>query len=112
MVTLPKADRAIIEERKLRDYLLSPSHPIGRFKAAFFRRLGYAQENWSRLDQDLRVQHLSQDVEELGPSRHGTKYKIEGPLVGPNGESVQLVSIWIVRKGEDRPRFITAYPGG
>jgi len=29
-------DAAIIPRTKLRDYLLSPRHPIGRFKSAFF----------------------------------------------------------------------------
>ena len=34
---LPNIDKAVIEPEKLRDYLLSKSHPIGRFKAEFFR---------------------------------------------------------------------------
>lgn len=44
---LPERDRAIIDAEKLRDYLLSPSHPVGRFKAAFFASLGYTQANWT-----------------------------------------------------------------
>jgi hypothetical protein len=35
-VVLPNSERAIVDEAKVRDYLLSPSHPVGRFKAAFF----------------------------------------------------------------------------
>jgi hypothetical protein len=112
MTLLPKVDKAIIEERKLRDYLLSPTHSIGRFKAAFFAQLGYTQGNWLRLEQDLRAQHLPQEAEEVGSSRHGEKYKIAAPLVGPTGKRVELISIWIIRRGEDRPRFVTAYPGG
>jgi PAS domain-containing protein len=112
MAPLPEVDKAIIEERKLREYLLSPTHSIGRFKAAFFAQLGYTQEDWLRLEEDLRAQHLSREVEEVGASRHGKKYKIEAPLVGPNGKRVELISIWIIRRGEDRPRFVTAYPGG
>jgi len=38
---VPNHDRAVIDERKVRDYLLSPVHPIGRHKARFFYRLGY-----------------------------------------------------------------------
>ncbi len=107
---IPRADEALIEPPKLRDYLLSPSHPIGRFKAVFFRGLGYTQEEWQRLEQDLREQHLPQEAEVVGTSEHGTKYKIEAPLVGPNGKRVELISIWFIRKGEERPRFVTAYP--
>ena len=38
-MNLPNADRAVIDARKVRSYLLSRSHPIGRFKAAFARAL-------------------------------------------------------------------------
>ena len=40
---LPNASRATIDAAKLRDYLLSPAHPVGRFKAPFFAALGYSQ---------------------------------------------------------------------
>ena len=50
---IPNADRAVIEPAKLHSYLLSRSHPVGRFKAAFFGALGYTQENWAELQQDL-----------------------------------------------------------
>jgi hypothetical protein len=39
-VLLPNADRAVIEPAKLRDYLLSTVHPLGRFKARFCTALG------------------------------------------------------------------------
>lgn len=52
---LPYADRAVVEPSKVRDYLLSASHPIGRFKAAVFFALGYAPESWQRLRDDLSV---------------------------------------------------------
>jgi hypothetical protein len=50
---LPNAKRALVAPNKVRDYLLSPSHPVGRFKAAVFAALGYTQENWERLRDDL-----------------------------------------------------------
>jgi hypothetical protein len=45
---LPGADHAVVEGGKVRDYLLSPEHPIGRFKALFFNTLGYARNQWQR----------------------------------------------------------------
>jgi len=42
-VKLPNADQAFIDPAKLRDYLLSPTHPVGRFKAPFFAAMGYTQ---------------------------------------------------------------------
>ena len=32
---LPAAERAIIAQAKIQDYLLSTAHPVGRFKARF-----------------------------------------------------------------------------
>lgn len=32
-------------------------------------------------------------------------------MTGPNGKHALVVSIWIVRDGEDIPRFVTAFPG-
>jgi hypothetical protein len=39
------ADRAVVDEAKVRDYLLSPTHPSGRFKTVFFAALGYGDNN-------------------------------------------------------------------
>jgi len=60
-VKLP-ADVAIIAPQKLRDYILSPTHPDGRGKAAYPSRFGYSQTDWLRLEHDLRVQHLILDA--------------------------------------------------
>jgi hypothetical protein len=43
---LLNAGAAIVPSDKLRDYLLSSTHPIGRYKSAVFRSLGYAQDHW------------------------------------------------------------------
>ena len=44
---LPNAWRAIIEERKVRYYLLSRSHPVERFKAAQLARAGFQESERS-----------------------------------------------------------------
>jgi hypothetical protein len=110
-VKLPNSERAIISAEKLRDYLLSPSHPIGRSKALFFERLGYTRSNWFRLEADLRAQHLSHDAEEVESTTFGRIFVILAQLAGPSSsQSVQ--SVWMIRSGEQDPRFVTAYPGG
>ena len=43
---LPNADRAVVEDAKVRDYLLSPTHPVGRFKSVFFAALGFSANQW------------------------------------------------------------------
>lgn len=108
---IPNADKAIITPEKLRDYLLSMHHPSGRTKAAFFIRLGYRQAEWPSLEHDLRTQHLLLDAEEAAESPSGRKFIIRGPLRGPVGRVVDVVSIWIVYTGEEVPHLVTAYPG-
>ncbi|MEO6486777.1 MAG: DUF6883 domain-containing protein [Thermoanaerobaculia bacterium] len=109
---IPNANRASVEATKLRDYLLTPSHPVGRFKAPFFAALGYSQDQWPQLEADLRSQHVLQDAEPAAASSYGQKYEIRAILVGPDGRSAEVVTIWIILAGEDAPRFVTAYPGG
>jgi len=107
---IPNAQRAVIDPVKLHGYLLSHSHPVGRFKAVFFQALGYSSENWRELEAHLRSQHLSRDVTIEDHTAYDQKYSIRAPLVGPSGRSANVVSVWIVRTGEERPRFVTAYP--
>ena len=106
------ADLAVIPAEKLRDYLLSPTHPVGRFKAAFFGGLGYGAESWPRLAADLRAQHLILEATPIEASPFGQKYLIQGPLTGPAGRTAVLVSIWIILSGEDAPRLVTLFPRG
>jgi hypothetical protein len=109
---LPAADEVVIEVAKLRDYLLSPSHPIGRFKASFFAALGYSAANWRQLEIDLRSLVQSHDAKMGQNSRYGQKYEVRGMLGRPDAKRAVVVTVWIVRTGEDVPRFVTAHPEG
>ena len=109
---LPNADDAVIEPEKLRAYLLATEHPHGRFKARFFAALGFRVDRWEELASALRTQHLTQEAELVAAAADGKKFKIRAILVGPDGESAVVVSVWFVRPGEAVPRFVTAYPGG
>ena len=56
---LPNAGATVIDERKVRDYLLSKAHPIGRFKASFFARAGFDAEfpvhSWGHAEEAPRL---------------------------------------------------------
>jgi hypothetical protein len=110
-VLLPHAADAIISREKLEGYLLSTSHPVGRFKARFFASLGFSAERWFELAAALRSDHLTQDAELSLTLPSGHSYVIRGMLKGPRGAAL-VISVWFVRKGESIPRFVTAYPGG
>jgi len=106
---LPAQD-AIIPPEKLRDYVLSPIHPDGRAKATYLRRIGYSQEDWPRLETDLREQHLTREALPGSPSPYGQKYEILGLLRGPNGTSAWVRTVWILRAAESTPRLVTLIP--
>ena len=102
--------RTLIATEKLRDYVLNCSHPEGESKARFLGDIGYEQRSWQRLEADLRLQHLSQEVSSGKQSMYGMKYQIIAPLIGPNGRQAWIRSIWIVRTGESCARFVTLVP--
>lgn len=108
---LPVAERAVIEPAKIRDYLLSTSHPVGRFKAPFFANLGYTSANWRRLDEALRDLAVSGDAKLGKDSPYGHKYEVRGILKGPSGKLAEVLTVWIVLFGGDVPQFVTAFPG-
>ena len=106
---LPSADRAIVAPEKIHDYLLSPSHPVGSEKARVFEAVGYRRAAWRRLQRDLYSHAQHDGAELMSETAHGRKYRIRAILRGPRG-SLPLTTIWIVPRGEDVPRFVTAYP--
>lgn len=108
---LPGAERAVVEPEKVRDYLLSLEHPVGRSKARFFTQLGFARDRWQELQQVLFT--LAQTGEaEFGPATEfGQKYIVRGTIQTPKGRTMSVESAWIVLHGDDVPRLITAYPG-
>jgi hypothetical protein len=108
-VKIPNAEEAVVDPEKLYGYLLSASHPIGRFKAKFFARLGFEASNWQRFEGALR-EHLGHEAKLAHVDKHGQRYEICAILKGPAGESL-VISAWIIRIGETAPRFVTAYPG-
>lgn len=106
---LPNPSRAEVAPEKIRDYLLSSRHRVGRFKARYFRSLGYTTENWQRLANDLRSVAQG-EAEFLVESPYGRKFSILAHIIEPNGRTGSVVTIWIVESRSDRPRFVTAFP--
>lgn len=108
---LPNAHRATIAPAKVKDYLLSPAHPVGRFKAAVFAALGYTQDHWQVLERDLLLMARTNPAFAGEPSPYGQKYEVGGILEGPSGRRARFVAVWLIRSGEDVPRLVTVFPG-
>jgi hypothetical protein len=109
-MTLPEAENASVDLVKLTGYLLSESHPIGRSKAKFFRGIGFDESNAMLLqDRVMEIARRETVVQSIA-SHHGMKYVVDGVIQTPLGSRVKLRTIWIVDKGRQHPRFVTAYP--
>lgn len=107
---IPNAEEAQVDSEKLKRYLLSETHPLGRSKAKFFRGLGFDGANITVLAERLIAIAKTEDIAESTPSLYGMKYVIESFMVTPSGNSTKLRTVWIVENGHDFPRFVTAYP--
>lgn len=107
---LPNADLAVVEDAKIRDYLLSPTHPVGRFKSVFFVALGFSHDQWEVLRDALLELARTADATPGQASPFGLKFEIRAILQGPTGRQANVVTAWMVSNGQDFPHFITAYP--
>ncbi len=107
---LPAAERACIDPAKVRDYLLSSFHPVGRFKAVVFQALGYRTEEWEKLRDDLLALARTAEAVLGQRSTFGQKYEVSGTLRGPSGREARVTCVWLVPVDGEVPRFITAFP--
>jgi len=53
-VKLPNAHLAVVQQEKIKEYLLNPAHPDNGGKAAFFSMLGFHRGDWARFTEALR----------------------------------------------------------
>jgi len=107
---LPNASLAIVDRDKITDYLLNAAHPDNGGKAQFFAVGGFSPGRWQDLARALQDLANSVEVSECIQSQHGVKYALDGPIIAPSGAKAWVRTIWIVDKGSDFPRLVTAYP--
>jgi hypothetical protein len=107
---LPNAHLAVVQQEKVKEYLLNPAHPDNGGKAAFFQMLGFHVDNWSSLAVVLRRLAETGQLAKTVESAHGTKYIVVGRIETPSGRSPMVRSVWIVDRGSDGQRRVTVYP--
>jgi hypothetical protein len=108
--TLPNASRAIIEESKVRGYLLSRFHPVGRFKAALLAKVGFRGTDWDALIAQLRWLAEHETAIPGEATAHGQKYIVSGTLRHGTGVELAVETVWIVAAPGQPPRFVTLFP--
>jgi len=106
---IPDADRAVVEDVKVRDYLLNLAHPDGGPKAIWFHSLGYHCDEWHILAADLLAIARNCTTFDVDSTRFGVKYKASGNVGRYEHRPGVVVTVWIV-EDDDPPRSVTAYP--
>ena len=106
---LPRAEDVRIDERKVRRYLLSPTHPVGRFKAKVFAAVGFDVSNVVGFIAELRRIAATGEVSDVEDIEFGRKYTVPGDLKGPAG-TVQVLTVWIQETGQEDVRLVTVRP--
>lgn len=98
---------ASITREKIANYLLiwRPEND----KSQFLAQAGYTQPDADRLAKDIREQLLSQDAQFEKTTEYGEIYRIVSQLRGPNGQTLRVVSIWMIEAASGVTKFITLY---
>lgn len=110
MAPLPRAHEALIERRKLVDYVLSPIHDQGRHKARVFRALlGIEQQHWEYLREQLLDGLLEANEANLKTGHCGVLAEVFIQVEGLNGGRQTVTTIWELPYKEPRPRLVSAY---
>ena len=87
---LPNAELAIIDPKKIRDYLLSSVHPVGRFKAHFFAVRSDDREVAAMKHKLLDTVVLARDLPERGLCSGDLGAIVE--VYEPDGVEVEFVT--------------------
>lgn len=106
---LPNGDLAIVPLARITDYLLNPSHPVGKHKARVFAgALGMDMSAAGILEAWLQETARTGDAEPGVADAYGARFVITAQL-RYNGREAQVRTAWIVRTGQAQPEFLTAY---
>jgi hypothetical protein len=100
-------DRTIIAPEKLTHYFLK--WQVENDKSKFLEHAGYTLENWQQLEHDIRSQILPVEAKLVRKTRYGDMLKIHGTLVGPNGVSLKIVTIWMMEYKSQQTKLITLF---
>lgn len=103
---------AVVERRKIVDFLLNSAHPDNGGKAHFFESLGFSLDNPEQLVNALLAIGQSGEVVDSARSSHGEKCVVDGAMSSQTetSHSRAVRTVWIINPGSEAPRLVTAYP--
>jgi len=99
---------AAIPREKLTHYLLA--WRAQGDKSRFLAKAGFTLENPGALLRALRVLAARGEATPAGGNEYGEFFRLEGDLVGPNGVSLSVVTIWLRWHTDGSVHFVTLKP--
>jgi len=121
---LPNKSAAVVEDKKIIEYLLNENHPVGGSKAKFFLSKGYNVNDIRAFRKTLLYHANNNAVKSIKTTPYGTTYIIEGyithygyPGYPSNLKNLKekptvfnLRTIWSIGNNDFIPKLVTAYP--
>lgn len=107
---LPNFEKATINPKKLTEYALNPEHPVGGNKAKVFESaLGYNKSNAEELMNQVYSKLPQCEAVEGLVDQYGKRFTVNMPITGPNGNTVNVRTGWIIKTGSEIPELTTIY---
>ncbi|HEV7857361.1 MAG TPA: hypothetical protein VGO91_01810 [Pyrinomonadaceae bacterium] len=105
---LPNYQKAVIPRGKLEGYALNPAHSAGRHKARLFKSiLGFEKSDWQKLEKIILDELPYYEAVPAREDQWGKFYSVSMPIVGLNGNTAIVQTIWKIVTGTDYPSFVT-----
>lgn len=98
---------AVIERRRVSDYLLNPAKSKG--KAEFLRLLGYNMKNQARLQADIRDGLRDSKARYTEANKYGRIHFQVNMKIGLN-KKAEVVTGWFMDKGDTAPKLASLRP--
>jgi hypothetical protein len=101
----------LIPSAKIPKYALNINHPLGGDKAYLFQKyLGYTQDNYSFLEQQIKEKTLTANAVERPPNDYGRIFQIDLEILGNYQGQKEKVRIgWIVKPNSTVAQLTTLY---
>ncbi len=105
---LPNYQKAVIPRSKLEDYALNPASKEGQHKARLFKSiLGFERADWQKLEKIILDELPYYEAVLSRKDKWGIFYSVSLLIVGLNGNTALVQTIWIIETGTDYPKFVT-----
>ncbi|MBF2058094.1 MAG: hypothetical protein IGQ45_12990 [Cyanobacterium sp. T60_A2020_053] len=97
--------------QKITIYALNPNHPYGGDKAYMFKKyLGYTQDNYGFLKQQIERKALTANALELTSNQYGRIFQIDLEIQGNyEGQKEKVRTGWIVKNNSNIAQLTTLY---